>query len=98
MRKQLDSLLSGSLHRFPRVEQRHVLSRAPSRRQIAVVRTVRVTRLTRIIHGTGIVPVPEIYNDTKRWTMGITKIGDMIMSHIRCIGAATPFEGADVQF
>jgi hypothetical protein len=51
-----------------------------------------------MIHGTGIVPVPEIYNDTKRRTSGITRIGDMKMSHVRCISVATPFEGADVQF
>src|ERR1700730_7093953 len=49
-----------------------------------------------MIHSSGVVPVPEIYNDTNRRTSSITEIGDTIMSNVRCIRAATPFEWSHV--
>ena len=96
LRHEFDLLLGRVFHGFPAVEQREVLSSAPQRRQITIVRTVRISGLTGIIHCSRVVPVSHVDHEASRGPACLAEILRAIRGGIYRVTISVLGNGADI--
>jgi len=98
LRNETNNPFSFFLHSIAGVEEREVLAVAPHRCEVTVMRVIGIAGLARMIDGSRVIPVPDVYYNSNRGSAGLAEVARPVRRLARHEWTAVLWNRADVDF